>query len=220
MVFIGFLGFYIVKQEYRGKGYGLQIWNAAMQRLANQNIGLDGVVAQQNNYQKSGFNFAYNNIRYEGKAVRRSSIQPKQMSALSEIPLQQLVQYDAAFFPTSRASFLQAWIQQPESLALGYFEEKQLKGYGVIRKCRRGFKIGPLFADTREIAFTLFDSLQEAAGVGCPIFLDVPEPNKIATRLVNQYNMKPVFQTARMYTQTVPKMDLNKIFGVTTLELG
>ena len=50
----GFIGFYIVKPEYRGKGYGFQIWKAAMDSLAGRNIGLDGVIAQQENYKKSG----------------------------------------------------------------------------------------------------------------------------------------------------------------------
>ncbi len=62
----GFLGFYIVKPEYRGKGYGIQIWNAGLKYLEGRNVGLDGVVAQQNNYKKSGFKLAYRNIRYEG----------------------------------------------------------------------------------------------------------------------------------------------------------
>ena len=30
----GFLGLYIVQPEYRGKGYGLKLWNAAMEYLA------------------------------------------------------------------------------------------------------------------------------------------------------------------------------------------
>jgi GNAT superfamily N-acetyltransferase len=62
----GFLGFYIVRPEYRGKGYGIQIWNAGLKYLKGRNIGLDGVVAQQDNYKKSGFKPAYSNIRYEG----------------------------------------------------------------------------------------------------------------------------------------------------------
>lgn len=32
--------------------------------------------------------------------------------------------------------------------------------------------------------------------------------------------MKPIFETARMYTKEPPKINLNKIFGVTTYEVG
>ena len=40
------------------------IWNAAMDSLAGRNVGLDGVVAQQDNYRKSGFRLAYRNVRF------------------------------------------------------------------------------------------------------------------------------------------------------------
>ena len=55
----GFLGFYIVKPEFRGLGYGLRLWKEAIKHLPNQNIGLDGVEDQQENYKKSGFKLAY-----------------------------------------------------------------------------------------------------------------------------------------------------------------
>jgi len=32
--------------------------------------------------------------------------------------------------------------------------------------------------------------------------------------------MKPMFETARMYTKKPPIINLNKVFGVTTFELG
>ncbi len=61
-----FLGFYIVRPELRGRGHGLRIWNAAVAHAGARTIGLDGVVAQQDNYKKSGFVLAYPNIRYGG----------------------------------------------------------------------------------------------------------------------------------------------------------
>ena len=65
-----FLGFYIVREDLRGRGYGLRIWNAAIAHAGRRVIGLDGVVAQQQNYQKSGFELAYANVRYGGAVVR------------------------------------------------------------------------------------------------------------------------------------------------------
>src|SRR5262245_45601823 len=49
----GFLGFYIVKPERRGQGYGLSLWHAGMARLHDRVVGLDGVIAQQENYRRS-----------------------------------------------------------------------------------------------------------------------------------------------------------------------
>src|SRR5579863_533069 len=65
-----FLGFYIVKPEYRGHGYGFNLWQQAMHYLQNYNVGLDGVIAQQNNYQKSGFKFSHRHIRFSGLAPK------------------------------------------------------------------------------------------------------------------------------------------------------
>src|SRR5262249_52330277 len=64
-----FLGFYIVRNDVRGRGYGLHMWNAALAHAGTRVIGLDGVPAQQQNYKKAGFKFAYANIRYGGTAV-------------------------------------------------------------------------------------------------------------------------------------------------------
>ena len=36
----GFAGLYIVKPEYRKKGYGIQIWNKSLDYLAKRTIGL------------------------------------------------------------------------------------------------------------------------------------------------------------------------------------
>ena len=47
-----FLGFYIVREDLRGRGHGLRIWNAAIAHAGPRVIGLDGVVAQQQNYRK------------------------------------------------------------------------------------------------------------------------------------------------------------------------
>ncbi len=68
----GFIGFYIVIPERRGQGYGIKLWNTALAYLKGHNVGLDGVVAQQSNYKKSGFALAYRNIRYEGVAAPSS----------------------------------------------------------------------------------------------------------------------------------------------------
>src|SRR6187200_1551485 len=50
-----FLGFYIVRPDLRGLGLGWQIWQAGMEHAESRVVGLDGVVAQQDNYKKSGF---------------------------------------------------------------------------------------------------------------------------------------------------------------------
>ena len=212
----GFVGFYIVEPAWRGCGFGLQIWRAGMARLAGRNVGLDGVVAQQDNYRRSGFVYAYANQRFEGIG---GGMAPRGAVALAAVSFAELIDYDAAVFAERREAFLKAWIALPRSRALAVVRGGRLAGYGVIRACRRGHKIGPLFADDPEAAETLFAGLA-ATGPGEPLFLDVPRPNGAALDLATRHAMTPVFETARMYTGGDPGVPIAKVFGVTTFELG
>ncbi|MFT5195973.1 MAG: GNAT superfamily N-acetyltransferase [Cellvibrionaceae bacterium] len=215
----GFIGFYIVKPEYRGKGYGIQIWNAALASLKDRNIGLDGVVAQQSNYKKSGFTLAYNNVRYQGNGGGNFPTDPR-IVQLSTVPFEELCAYDEPFFPGNRAQFLKSWVNQPQGLALAILKNNKLAGYGVIRACLTGYKIGPLFADSSELAEQLFIALKSHASEDVPVFLDIPTVNAAAIDLVKRHSMTAVFETARMYTGKIPKLPISRLYGVTTFELG
>ncbi|MCH9705687.1 MAG: GNAT family N-acetyltransferase [Proteobacteria bacterium] len=214
----GFIGFYIVRKEQRNRGLGMQIWNAAMASLQGRCVGLDGVIEQQDNYKKSGFAFAYSNIRFEG--ITQAAATNAQIVPLAQIPLEQFEHYDRPFFAESRTAFMQQWIQQPQSVALGYVADGQLKGYAVIRPCASGYKIAPLFADSASIAAQLFAAVQAAVPPNQPLYLDVPEVNTCAVKLATDNNMSKSFESARMYKGEAPKLPLNSIYGVTSFEVG
>jgi GNAT superfamily N-acetyltransferase len=216
----GFIGLYIVKPEFRGKGFGFRIWQHAMAYLAGRNIGLDGVVEQQGNYRKSGFQLAHRNVRFEGAVQpRRAQAQNLAMKDLKEWPFERLMAYDRSCFAASRERFLADWIAQPDSTAIAAVHDGKMRGYGVLRKCFNGFKIGPLFADDARTAEALFEALI-ARHEGAMFVLDVPEPNAAAVALAQQRGMTSVFETARMYTQAVPAIPLARVFGITSFELG
>ena len=212
----GFLGLYIVKTEHRGQGFGLELWHAALDHLGDRMIGLDGVVAQQENYRKSGFRLAFRNIRQKS---RGGGVAPPGLTDLPAIPIAEILRYDETGFPAPRADFLKSWIGQPQAVALGVVNGPRLTGYGVLRACREGFKIGPLFADDEETADRLFAGLM-ARAPGAPVFLDTPEANPAAVALAARHAMTPIFETARMYKNGTPQMALERCFGVTTFELG
>lgn len=215
----GFLGLYIVKPDYRGKGYGIQIWNAGLEYLANRTIGLDSVVAQQDNYKKSGFVLAYRHVRYQGTSDGQHQVHAG-IVPLSELTFDDVYIYDKAFFPDDRVDFLKYWINQPQGIALGILQNRKLTGYGVLRRCRSGYKIGPLFADNPEFAEYLFAALKSYIPEGDSFFLDVPEVNPAAVDLAKRHSMTVTFETARMYKGQCRDMPINRMFGVTTLELG
>ncbi|MBA4391917.1 MAG: GNAT family N-acetyltransferase [Desulfobacca sp.] len=216
----GFIGFYIVVPEYRGQGYGMQLWNAAMKRLRNHNVGLDGVMEQQENYKKSGFRLAYSNIRFEGPALTTISLDKAVLVDLQEIPFEWLEKVDRQCFPAIRRGFLKSWITRPKTHGIGYLNNQELGGYGVIRTCRQGYKVGPLFAESRDKAEAIYLKLSSYVEGNGTIYLDIPEVNQTALKMAEQLGMKKVFGTARMYNGPEPEITLEKVFGVTTFELG
>jgi ribosomal protein S18 acetylase RimI-like enzyme len=215
----GFLGLYIVKPTFRGRGLGIEIWNRGMEYLQGRNIGLDGVLAQQKLYERSGFRPCCRSLRYQGEGTGLGS-KVAGIEYLSEVPLDDLMAYDDQFFPEPRHLFIESWIRQPEGTALGSYSDGSLTGYGVLRKCQLGYKIGPLFADDAKAADVLFRALCGSAPRGSPVFLDTPQPNPAALDLARRYDMHLVFETVRMYNKKDPGLPMERIFGVTTFELG
>lgn len=214
-----FLGLYIVAPSHRGKGYGIALWNHALATAAGRNVGLDGVVAQQENYKRSGFRSAYRNVRYGGRRGDDAALDAR-VAPLSSRSFAEVATYDRACFPEARDAFLRGWIAQPRGKALAAVRDGRIAGYGVIRACRRGWKVGPLFADDASLAEALFQALSMYVPAGAEVFLDVPEPNAAAVALAERHGMSVVFETARMYTGQAPALPLPRLFGVTTFELG
>lgn len=213
----GFLGLYVVKQEFRRKDIGMKLTEKCLKHLGDRNIGLDGVVENEKKYQKvMKFKSSYSNLRFEGKGGGEI---PDGLVKISEVPFEKLLEYDRRMFPAPRPGFLKKWVNQPDSCAFAALEGEDLKGYGVIRKCRTGYKIGPLFADDRDTAEKIFRAL----GASVPeetIYFDVPEPNQKAVEIARKYNMNVMFRTIRMYSRKEPDIELDKVYGVTSFELG
>lgn len=214
----GFLGFYIAAPAFRGQGHGYAVWQAGMARMGDRLVGLDGVPDQQSNYRKSGFDLAYRNVRQWGAVATDAPSDPRLVRVDAGLA-PAVVGYDRPFFPAPRQAFMDCWLSGASREAWALVEDGSVTGYGVRRSCREGCKIGPLFADTEAGADLLFRRL--AAGHAADgVALDTPEPNAPAVALAERYGLAPVFETARMYRGPAPALPIDRLFGVTTFELG
>jgi GNAT superfamily N-acetyltransferase len=221
----GFMGFFIVRPEFRGQGLGHTLWLARRERLQQRlrpgaSIGMDGVFDMQAYYARGGFVFSHRDIRYRADipAAAVAPVDPG-VVGLDAVSFDALLCYDRSCFPARRERFLQAWIAQPDALARACVRNGRLAGFGVVRRCIEGCKIGPLFADDGTAALALYASLSPFAGGG-PLFLDVPENNPAALGLARRHGMAEVFGCARMYLGPAPALRHERAFGVTTFELG
>ena len=213
----GFLGFYLCQPDFRGKGYGLAVWQAGMAHLGSRTVGLDGVPAQEPNYRQSGFVLAHYTRRYAGTVQGRVHADCRPAGTTN---LQVLLEMDQRIVDTDRTAYMTSWLHQTETrqtLVVG--EDDQVEALGTIRACREGHKIGPLFAPDDAIARQLIEALAETAGAGY-VMIDIPDPNAGGVALAGDLGLKPVFSCARMYRGTMPDRKMEWIFGETTFELG
>lgn len=218
----GFIGMHLVAPSYQGSGCGHALLMAARHRLGARSVGLEGIIARQDEYERLGFTAAHRNTRFEGVGRELARFHNPQLDKVVDarrLPFRDVVAYDARFFPVARPEFLKPWLDQPHAVCLGVMESWGLTGFGAIRRCAEGYRIGPLFADGPAEAETLYEALA-AHALGEPLFLDVPAGNPHARELVERHNLRPILETVRMYAGAVPHVPLANVYGITTLELG
>lgn len=218
----GFLGLFIVAPRHRGRGFGRDLWAAMVARMRERlrpgaAIGLDGVYEMQETYEAGGFAFSHRGVRLRGTGG--DSGDDPGLVALPGLAFEQVAEFDRVHFGFDRSAFLKGWIDPAATHALGLTEGGDLTAMGVIRPCRTGFKIGPLFAADPDSAERVFLGLRRAA-VGEPLFLDVPESNPAAVELGKSFGLEEVFGCARMYLGSAPDLPWERIYGTTSFELG
>jgi GNAT superfamily N-acetyltransferase len=218
----GFMGLFIVKQGFRNQGIGEKLWfqrrDTLLKRLKKgASIGMDGVVAMQPFYEKGGFKIAFRDERYE-KIGEEHQVDAN-ISSMTNQDFSAILAYDQQCFGVARSQFLKPWLRMPDSKTFKYVENGDLKGFAVIRKVNIGYKICPLFADNERIAEELYKACLNAV-IGKPLYFDVPVVHKGVMNIIKKYNAKYVFECARMYYGNPPKVALDKVFGITTFELG
>ncbi len=218
----GFMGFFIVKPDYRSNGIGRDLWfrrrDTLLGRLqAGAAIGMDGVVAMQPFYQQGGFTIAYRDERRVRIGVKFPTC--KAISTVTPADLTAILAYDHECFGFDRLKFLNRWLYDSEARSFVHREQNGIAGYTVLRRTGNGYKIGPLFADTPAIARELYRACLSAVP-GKKVFLDIPMKNSDAVALAEEFGTEYVFECARMYYGSEPAHRLDKVFGITTFELG
>ena len=208
----------MVKPEYRGQGYGLKLTKHRLNYVGSRITGIDGVLENVEIYKRIGYIYAHKNFRFQINELPIPTVNTS-IKPLSEIPKTMLYEYDRQCFPASRHALLDCWVESFGRIALGFYENEQLKGYGVIRSATEGYRIGPLFADDADIAHELLLHLAKAIGQ-YPIYIDMPENNSAAMAMTKKHHLKEIFATARMYRNGEPKLDATKIYAISNFELG
>ena len=215
----GFIGLYICRPDLRGHALGAGLVRVALERLADRPIGIDGVLERVANYERLGFAFSHRNLRFGG-AVPPIETPDERIRPIDPAVAPKVAALDEQMFGCARDGFVNEWLQETSSRSgVALVEDGEVTGYGVIRDCASGHKVGPLFADSVHDADVILRSLS-AKRPGGVLFLDVPSPNEAGLALAASHGMAVAFETARMYRGGDWILPLQRTFGVTTFELG
>lgn len=208
-----FLGLYLCRPDYRGQGHGWSIWQAGIAHAGDRTIGLDGVPAQQANYEKSGFVRSGKTTRFTGQySSEAPGIRPLHPEDLPHVLAQ-----DRRLSGIVRNSYLNAWFQEaPTRRTLVHGAVGAPDAIVTIRQCREGAKIGPLRAPSAEQAMALIGACSD----GQTVSIDVPDSSPALAQALLQAGFTASFETARMYRGPAPSRHPCVAEAVTTLELG
>jgi GNAT superfamily N-acetyltransferase len=218
-----FLGMYIVQPGYRGKGYGKKTFQAAMESVKGLNVSLDAVLQEIKTYEKSGFVFqSFLLNKYNGKFDVDNHYRPNNsIVPLNKISNEQIAEYEQSINSFYRPEIWEHWKRYERGHSFAYVENSKLVGIASIRPGVTAYKVGPLYADSAEIAKVLFINLVNAIPKDSSIELDTPATNSDAQKLVKEFlKFSPVFDCMKMWTQEPPKHHINKIYGTLALEFG
>lgn len=212
-----FLGQYIVHPDWRGRGYGLKTWHAAIGHAGGRTIGLEAGDEHLQKYRRAGFTEAYRTEHYAGRTQGRGR-------AVGILPAAQwdpveIAALDARVFPADRTSFVLSWINAPGHTAVARVLNGHLLGYGVAREAPSGLRIGPLVAERPEDAEAIFDALTAGAG-RAEVSVEVPTPNRHGAELARAAGLSPIYETIRMFTGPTRPAEQHLSYAISSFELG
>lgn len=219
----GFMGFFIVRPDMRAQGLGRKLWIERRNRLLARldsvaAIGMDGVFNMQPFYAKGGFQFSHRDIKMQFTG-QKLDFDQSCIAQINKSDFAEIAKIDKCCFGFDRTGFLENWLFMKDSVSYCYRKGSDYLGFGTIRRCHSGWKIGPLFASNPEVADQLFRALNTVA-TDDQIILCVPEKNQAALDMAAQYKMSEFPGCAKMYYGKFPDLPYNEIYGVTSFELG
>ena len=233
-----YIGTFIVKKEYRGKGYGKQTWDSAWRSLNhNCTVALDGAPGMIANYKSLGFHSVWNTSSAVIDLTKTIKIlscvtMPPGVSCvpIQTVDFEKIFKYDTSIFGAPRRRLLEKCINLPGSLGWAAVDGKgAVLGYTLIKQviCEAAASIGlsmaPLYADDDITARALLKVAAETylatdAVEGSCFELSYSDGGSYgdhASRLIMELETSTVYLGQRMYTKgTPPGRQINKMYGI------
>jgi GNAT superfamily N-acetyltransferase len=167
----GWIGFFCINEPHRGKGWGANLFNRALDHFREKKVevvGLDAVTQQVQTYARRGF---VEKAKIQVLSRLSTISKPldglmqcppgKRLMPLEDIPSEVLVKSDLEHsgLERSRLWTKEALFDRDDVFGFALVDEAKghetLDGWVLVRGCQIGFRVGPLYATTSETASLL-----------------------------------------------------------------
>ncbi|XP_038048874.1 uncharacterized protein LOC119722694 [Patiria miniata] len=220
---LGFIGFHHIGDAYQEEG--TKLWDAAIGYLGDRNIGIEVGTQDVEKYTKLGFKEEWKNGCFKGSGIPLlPEVQGNRLlRPIAEMGFGRVVDFDTEICGQQRVKFLLSWLKTDKpGAAQAVLEDNRVVGYGAIRPLQKpsSHRIGPLMAENTALAQVLLLSLLSSVPQQT-LFMDSPLANPSFTRLLEtDLRMEQVDERVRMYTRGNPGVDVRKVFGVLSKDIG
>ena len=219
------IGLVHVRPEHRRQGIATRAFpwlvDGALSRMPpGTTVSLDVPDHLHDLAERFGFHPVRRIARMAGRAIEtRRGAHSGELRALASVPVDAVVDYDAAHVGALRRDLLETWIHPVGGFSLGVYEGQRLRGMAVMRPARRGYRIGPLFADDPDIAEELMGALSRMV-LGHTISLDVPTDNPQALALAARHGLAETSSVVHLELGDVRPAPGGSVYAITSIEIG
>lgn len=214
---LGWIGFLIVKAEYRRRGIGTLLTKRAMNYLLSckvETIKLEAVSAIADLYRKLGFVDEYDSLRFTGVSRKITSLSSHRINPLKIEGIKQLTKSDAEYFGANRAKVLSRLYQENPQLCFVSRMNSSITGYIMFRKTKSGYRIGPWVCNPEnpQVARKLLVECMETIGYNVKLSVGVPAVSEVAVEILQDFGFKQYSKSIRMYLGQ--KLETERVDGV------
>lgn len=186
----GFISSFLVLKEFRGQGFGMQIFDFALKHLQGCQIALDSIVDKTELYEKAGFKGYFDVVTYS--FVTGSVNLPS--STL------QTIDFDENQTVYENNNYLNYMMQNKEVNYRAIKNSALVSSYAFTFKYRDGYKIHIESTDINE-AITLFFRLTDEFEKKTKIYLQASKLSPLLLAMVEALHMNETSRFIRMYNK-------------------
>ncbi|MGM0505859.1 MAG: GNAT family N-acetyltransferase [Bacteroidota bacterium] len=194
----GWIGMMLVKQSSRGNGYGRRLFQEVLHEADSRSleiVGLDATHLGLPLYRSEGFHAVSSMSRWSGTI--QPPDRPATITDLTEDPLTEAaVELDHQFSGVDRRFLIRTLLQEDEITPVGLVRDGELRGFALSRPGERARHIGPVVADSPDMAGVLIAELGRRHPDE-PVLIDIQDRPDMDRQLI-QLGLTPQRRLTRM----------------------